>query len=135
MFLKVSRNSQDSNCARVYLWKKLKAEDCDFIKKETLAQVLSCELCVIFKNTCFRRTLAVAGSVAPLVVVLACPFSCPFDSLYVCLLASLSVCLSFCLFIFVVFICPLVLPVVQSVGFFITDHKNVYKTLTKPYAK
>ena len=30
---------------------------CNFIKKETLAQVFSCEFCQIFKNTSFYRTL------------------------------------------------------------------------------
>ena len=36
---------------------------CDFIKKEALAQVFSCELCEIFKNTFSYRTLPVAASV------------------------------------------------------------------------
>ena len=35
---------------------------CDFIKKETLAQVFSCEFCEIFKNTFFHRTPSVAAS-------------------------------------------------------------------------
>ena len=30
--------------------------DCNFIKKETMAQVFSCEFCEIFKNTFFYRT-------------------------------------------------------------------------------
>ena len=33
-----------------------------FILKETLAQLLSCEFCEIFKNTCFYRTTPVAAS-------------------------------------------------------------------------
>ena len=38
-------------------------ESCNFIKKETLIQVLSCEFCNIFKNTAFfYRTLPVAAS-------------------------------------------------------------------------
>ena len=36
---------------------------CNFIKKETLAQVFSCEFCEISKNTFFRRTPLVAASV------------------------------------------------------------------------
>ena len=36
---------------------------CNFIKKETLAQVFSCEFCEIFKNTYFYRTPLVAASV------------------------------------------------------------------------
>ena len=31
-------------------------EACDFIKKETLAQILSCEFCEISKNTFSYRT-------------------------------------------------------------------------------
>ena len=36
---------------------------CNFIKKETLAQVFSCEFCEISKNTFFHRTPLVAASV------------------------------------------------------------------------
>ena len=36
---------------------------CNSIKKETLAQVLSCEFCEISKNTFFYRTPPVAASV------------------------------------------------------------------------
>ena len=42
---------------------KLQASACNFIKKETLTQVLSCEFCEIFKNTFFYRTSLVAVSV------------------------------------------------------------------------
>ena len=35
---------------------------CSFIKKETLAQVFSCEFCEISKNTLFYRTPLVAAS-------------------------------------------------------------------------
>ena len=34
---------------------------CNFIKKETLAQVFSCELCEIFRNTFSHRTPVVAS--------------------------------------------------------------------------
>ena len=34
---------------------------CNFIKKETLAQVFSCEFCEISKNTFSYRTTLVAG--------------------------------------------------------------------------
>ena len=40
-FLENSQNSQENTCARVY----------SFTKKETLAQVFSCEFCKISKNT------------------------------------------------------------------------------------
>ena len=35
---------------------------CNFIKKETLAQVFPCEFCEISKNTFFYRTPLVAAS-------------------------------------------------------------------------
>ena len=35
---------------------------CNFIKKETLVQMFSCEFCEIFKNTFFHRTPLVAAS-------------------------------------------------------------------------
>ena len=38
-------------------------EACDFIKKETLAQILSCEFCEISKNTFSYRTPLVAAFV------------------------------------------------------------------------
>ena len=44
VFLKISQNSQENTCARVYF---------NFIKKETLAQVFSCEFCKSFKNIFF----------------------------------------------------------------------------------
>ena len=37
-------------------------EACNLIKKETLAQVLSCEFCAISKNTFFYKTPLVAAS-------------------------------------------------------------------------
>ena len=37
-------------------------ETCNFIKKETLAQVFSCEFCEISKDTFFHRTALVAAS-------------------------------------------------------------------------
>ena len=63
VLLKISQNSQENTCARVSFLIKLQAEACNFIKKETLAQVFSCEFCEIFKNTFFRRTPLVAASV------------------------------------------------------------------------
>ena len=42
MFLKISQNSQENTCA--------------FIKKETLAQVFSCEFCQISKNNFSQNT-------------------------------------------------------------------------------
>ena len=46
VFLEISQNSLESTCALA----------CNFIKKETLTQVFSCELCEISKNTFPYRT-------------------------------------------------------------------------------
>ena len=43
---------------------KLQAEGCNFIKKETLAQVFSREFCEIFKNTFFTEHLQATASTA-----------------------------------------------------------------------
>ena len=51
VFLEISANSQENTFARVPFLIKLQALACNFIKRETLAQVLSCEFCKIFKNT------------------------------------------------------------------------------------
>ena len=51
VFLEVLQNSQESNCARVPL-----PPACNFIEKETLAQVFSCKFCEISKNTFYYRT-------------------------------------------------------------------------------
>ena len=55
------RSGKTGGCARVSFIIKLQAEACNFIKKETLAQVFSCEFCKIF-NTFSYRTPLVAGS-------------------------------------------------------------------------
>ena len=58
VFRKICRKT----CARVSFLIKLQAEACNFIKKETLASVLSCKFCEISKNTFFYGTLPVADS-------------------------------------------------------------------------
>ena len=45
VFIEVSQNSQENTCAKVTFLIKLQAQIYDFIKKETLAQVFSCEFC------------------------------------------------------------------------------------------
>ena len=40
----------------------LKPKDCNFIKKEDQAQVLSCEICEIFKNLIFIEHLLTTAS-------------------------------------------------------------------------
>ena len=44
------------------------SEACNFIKKETLAQVFSCEFCEIFKNTFFTEHLWTTASVNTIAV-------------------------------------------------------------------
>ena len=61
VFLEISQNLLENTCARVSFLIKLEA--CNFIKKETLAQVFSCEFCDISKNTCSYRTPPVGASV------------------------------------------------------------------------
>ena len=43
VFLKILQNSQENTGARVFFLIKLQASACNFIKKEILAQVFSCE--------------------------------------------------------------------------------------------
>ena len=52
MFLKILQNSEENTFARV----------CNFIKKDTLAQVFSREFCEIFKNTFFIEHLQATAS-------------------------------------------------------------------------
>ena len=58
VFLENSQNSQESTCARVSFLIKI------FIKKETLAQLFSCEFYEIPKNTFFIEHLRATASVA-----------------------------------------------------------------------
>ena len=59
VFLEISQNSQENTCAQA----------CNFIKKETLAQVFSCEFCEISKNIFPYRTPPVAASVQKLTLL------------------------------------------------------------------
>ena len=62
VFLEILENSQEDTCARVSFLLKLQAGACKFIKKETLAQLSSCEFSKITKNTFFYGTHLVAAS-------------------------------------------------------------------------
>ena len=53
VFLEISQNSQENTFGRL----------ATLLKKETLAQVFSCEFCEIFKDTFFNRIPPVAASV------------------------------------------------------------------------
>ena len=64
VFLEILENSQENTRARVFLLIKLHApvSACNFIKKDTLVQMFSCEFCEISKNTFSYRTSLVAAS-------------------------------------------------------------------------
>ena len=53
LFLKISQNSQENTCTRVYF----------LIKLHTLAQVFSCKFCEISKKIFFLRLPPVAAPV------------------------------------------------------------------------
>ena len=53
MFLKTLQSSQDNISVGVSF---LRGEACNFLKKETPTQVLSCEFCKIFKNTFLQNS-------------------------------------------------------------------------------
>ena len=57
VFLEISENSQENTCAGVFSKQSWRPQTSNFIKKETLAQVFSCEFCKIFKNTFFTDHL------------------------------------------------------------------------------
>ena len=60
IFLEISQNSQENNCARVSSLMKLQA--CSLIKKETLAQLFSYKFCEISKNTFFTEHIWTTAS-------------------------------------------------------------------------
>ena len=60
VFLEISQNSQENTCVRDSFLNKvagLRPKACNFIKKETLAQVFSCEFCKISKSNFFTEHL------------------------------------------------------------------------------
>ena len=62
--LEISQNSQEKTCTRVIFLNKVAGlQACNFIKKETVAQVFSCEFCEIFKNTFFTEYLWTTASI------------------------------------------------------------------------
>ena len=63
MILEISQNSQGNTCARASFLIKLQTSACNFIKRETLAQVFSCEFCESSKNTFFTAHLRATASV------------------------------------------------------------------------
>ena len=55
MFLEISQNSQENTCDSLFFNKKI-------IKKDTLAQVFSCEFCKIFKNNFLKEYMRITSS-------------------------------------------------------------------------
>ena len=62
MSLKILQKSQENTFSLGSFLIRLQLEIYNFIKKETLAEVLSCEFYEVFKNSFFNRTLTVAAS-------------------------------------------------------------------------
>ena len=62
VFLKISQNSQENNLRQSLFFNKLQAESCNFIEKETMAQVFFYEFFEIFKNSFLYRIPKVATS-------------------------------------------------------------------------
>ena len=65
MFLEILQNSQEKTCGRLSFFIKMQDEACNFIEKETLAQVFFYEFCEISKNIFFTEhlwTIASANS-------------------------------------------------------------------------
>ena len=62
VFLEISQNSQENTCARVYFLIKLQGTTVILLKKETLAQVFSCEFYKISKNNLFIEHFWVTAS-------------------------------------------------------------------------
>ena len=73
VFCKVLQNSQENTCARVSFLIKLQVSACNFMKKETLAQVFSYEFCQISQNTFFIEHLRTTASAThPEAIVQGC---------------------------------------------------------------
>ena len=62
LFLKFSQNSQEIYSHQIHSHPELRPQDCTFIKKETLAQVFSCEFYEISKKTLLHRPPLVTAS-------------------------------------------------------------------------
>ena len=55
VFLEISQNSQEKHLCQRLFFNKVAGQVCNFIKKESLAQVFSCEFCKISKNTFYTE--------------------------------------------------------------------------------
>ena len=59
------KSSQENTCARVSFLIKLQVQADNFIKKETLEQMFSCEICGNFKNALYRTHLQDCSCLSP----------------------------------------------------------------------
>ena len=62
MILEISQKSEENTCTKVPLLIKLQASACNFILKEILAQVFSCEFCEISKKSFLTEHLWATAS-------------------------------------------------------------------------
>ena len=62
VLLENSQNSQENTCARVSFFNKAAGRAATLLKKETLAQVFSCDFCEISKNIFFTEHIRVTAS-------------------------------------------------------------------------
>ena len=69
MFLEILEYSQENTCTRVSVLIKLQASTFNFIKKEALAQMFSCEIREISKDTFFTAHLRATASVYTLIYI------------------------------------------------------------------
>ena len=65
---------QENICVRVSFLIKLRALACNFIKKETLTQVFSCEFCETSKNTFFTEHLWATDFAVPACAIVVLVF-------------------------------------------------------------
>ena len=56
VFLEISQNSQENTCARVSFWIKLMPEACNFIKKETRAQLFPVNFVKFLRTSFLQNT-------------------------------------------------------------------------------
>ena len=62
VFLEISQSSQQKNMCQSLFFNKVAGFACNFIKKEALVQVFSCEFREISKNTFFTKDLWLTAS-------------------------------------------------------------------------
>ena len=71
MFLEISQIPLENTCARGSFLKTLQVSVCNFIKKETVAQVFSCKFCEISNNSFFTEHLRATASIRYSLVIIS----------------------------------------------------------------